>query len=164
MAHGQDVANLDATEDGSRLSARPRITRATSWVLRRSAAVISNSRWLADRLTERIPLPDAKIAIADCGVDLGAFSPRPRAEARSEVGWDGEGPAFLCLGSLIERKNVLRLADAFALLGRGRLAFVGDGPLRGALEGGAGVLVTGRVPQSDVPAWVAASRSSASPP
>ena len=148
MAHGQDVANLGAV---------PGITRATSWVLRRSAAVISNSRWLADRLTEMIPLPDANITVADCGVDLDAFSPRPQAEARSEVRWDGEGPAFLCVGSLIERKNVVRLADAFASLGHGRLAFVGDGPLHGALEGRAGVRVTGRVPQSDVPAWVAAS-------
>jgi glycosyltransferase involved in cell wall biosynthesis len=146
MAHGQDVANLRRF---------PGVTRATAGVIGRSAAVIANSRWLADRLTERIPIPDEKIAIADCGVDLDAFSPRPAAEARRELDWEGD-PAFLCVGSLIERKNVIRLADAFASFGRGRLAFVGDGPLRDQLEGRAGVLITGRIPQSDVPQWVAA--------
>jgi glycosyltransferase involved in cell wall biosynthesis len=147
MAHGQDVANLGGF---------PGVTRATAWVLHRSAAVIANSRWLADRLTERIPIPDERIAIADCGVDLDAFSPRPAAEARRALDWAGEGPAFLCVGSLIERKNVVRLADAFASFDRGRLAFVGDGPLRDQLEGRAGVRITGRIPQSDVPEWMAA--------
>jgi glycosyltransferase involved in cell wall biosynthesis len=147
MAHGQDVANLGRI---------PGVTTATRWVLRRSSAVIANSRWLADRLTEKIPAAESKIQIADCGVDLEAFSPRPAAEARRGLGWDGEGPAFLCVGSLIERKNVVRLADAFASLGRGRLAFVGDGPLRGALESRAGVTLAGRIPQADVPQWVAA--------
>ncbi len=110
MAHGQDVANLGRI---------PGVRAATRWVLRRSSAVIANSRWLAGRLTERIPAAEPKIEIADCGVDLDAFSPRPAAEARQALGWDGEGPAFLCVGSLIERKNVVRLADAFASLGRG---------------------------------------------
>jgi glycosyltransferase involved in cell wall biosynthesis len=147
MAHGQDVANLGRV---------PGVTAATRWVLRRSSAVIANSRWLADRLTERIPAAREKIEVADCGVDLQAFSPRPAAEARRELGWDGDGPAFLCVGSLIERKNVVRLADAFASLGQGRLAFVGDGPLRPALEGRPDVTLSGRVPQPDVPRWVAA--------
>jgi glycosyltransferase involved in cell wall biosynthesis len=147
MAHGQDVANLGRI---------PGVTAATRWVLRRSSAAIANSQWLADRLTQRIPAAEPKIAIADCGVDLEAFSPRPAAEARQALGWDGAGPAFLCVGSLIDRKNVVRLADAFASLGRGRLAFVGDGPLRSALEGRAGVTLAGRIPQSDVPQWVAA--------
>jgi glycosyltransferase involved in cell wall biosynthesis len=147
MAHGQDVANLGRI---------PGVRAATRWVLGRSAAVIANSRWLADRLIQEIPAAEPKIEIADCGVDLQAFSPRPAGEARSELGWDGEGPAFLCVGSLIDRKNVVRLADAFASLGRGRLAFVGDGPLRGALEGRPDVTLTGRIPQREVPSWVAA--------
>jgi glycosyltransferase involved in cell wall biosynthesis len=147
MAHGQDVANLGRI---------PGVTAATRWVLRRSSAVICNSRWLAGRLTERIPAAEPKIEIADCGVDLDAFSPRDATAARRELGWDGEGPAFLCVGSLIERKNVERLADAFGALGRGRLAFVGDGPQRSGLEGRPGVTLTGRIPQSAVPQWVAA--------
>jgi glycosyltransferase involved in cell wall biosynthesis len=147
MAHGQDVANLGRI---------PGVTAATRWVVRRAAAVICNSHYLALRLAERIPAAEPKLEIADCGVDLDAFSPRPAAEARRALGWDGEGPAFLCVGSLIERKNVVRLAEAFGSLGRGRLAFVGDGPLRPELEGRPGVTLTGRIPQAEVPQWVAA--------
>jgi glycosyltransferase involved in cell wall biosynthesis len=148
MAHGQDVANLGRV---------PGITAATRWVLGRSSAVIANSRWLAGRLTEEIPTAEPNLSIADCGVDLTAFAPRPATDARRELGWDGDGPAFVCVGSLIERKNVVGLADAFASLGRGRLAFVGDGPLRSQLEGRPEVTLTGRIPQKDVPDWVAAA-------
>lgn len=147
MAHGQDVANLGRI---------PGVTTITRWIVNRSAAVIANSRWLADRLAERIPAAAKKTSIADCGVDLEAFAPREADPARRRLGWEGEGPAFLCVGSLIERKNVVRLADAFEALGRGRLAFVGDGPLRSGLEGRPDVRVVGRVPQSEVPGWVAA--------
>jgi glycosyltransferase involved in cell wall biosynthesis len=147
MAHGQDVANLGRI---------PGVTTATRWVLGRSSAVIANSRWLAGRLAEQIPAAESKTEVADCGVDLEAFSPRPAESARHELDWDGEGPAFLCLGSLIERKNVVRLAEAFASLGRGRLAYVGDGPLRTELEGRPGVTLAGRIPQAEVPHWVAA--------
>jgi glycosyltransferase involved in cell wall biosynthesis len=147
MAHGQDVANLGRA---------PGITAATRWVLGKASAVIANSRWLADRLTERIPSAESRLTIADLGVDLDAFSPRSADEARRELGWEGDGPAFLCVGSLIERKNVVRLADAFASLGRGRLAFVGDGPLRPQLEARPNVTLAGRVPQAEVPRWLAA--------
>jgi glycosyltransferase involved in cell wall biosynthesis len=147
MAHGQDVANLGRIRG---------VSAATRWVVGRSSAVIANSHWLAGQLTERIPEAGPKIEVADLGVDLEAFSPRPADEARHELGWEGEGPAFLCVGSLIERKNVVRLAEAFSSLGWGRLAFVGDGPLRPELEGRPNVTLTGRVPQSEVPGWIAA--------
>jgi len=147
MAHGQDVANLSEIRGA---------LAATRRVVARADAVIANSRWLADRLAEAIPAAAAKLEIANCGVDLEAFRPLPAADARRELEWDGDGPAFLCVGSLIERKNVLRLADAFERLGSGRLAFVGDGPLRGALEGRPGIRITGRIPHAEVPTWIAA--------
>ena len=147
MAHGQDVANIGEIR-GAETGIR--------WVVGRAAAVIANSRWLADRLSTQIEAASPKLEVIDCGVDLDAFAPADRAAARAELGWEGDGPAFLCVGSLIERKNVVRLADAFERLGRGRLAFVGDGPLRDRLEGRAGVRLVGRVAQAEVPAWVAA--------
>ena len=55
----------------------------------------------------------------DCGVDLERFRGGDQSEARAALGWDGEGPAYLCVGSLEERKNVVRLADAFARLDGG---------------------------------------------
>ena len=146
MAHGQDVANLGRI---------PGVAAATRWVLGRSAAVIANSRWLADRLTDRIAAAERKIEVIDCGVDLEAFAPARAADARAELGWEGEGPAFLCVGSLIERKNVVAPGGRVRLTGRGRLAFVGDGPAAAAARG-ARVTLVGRVPQSEVPRWVAA--------
>lgn len=148
MAHGQDVANLGAI---------PGVSAATRGVLARSAAVICNSRWLAERLCARIPSARGRITIADCGIDLASFEPREGSAARAAVGWEGDGPRFVCVGSLIQRKNVVRLADAFAAFGRGHLAFVGDGPLRARLEGRDGVRVVGRIPQGHVPAWIAAA-------
>lgn len=139
MAHGTDVENCRR--------AAPR--RATAPVVGGAAAVIANSRWLAERLREHFP--GLEPVVADLGVDLGAFSSGHAAAA-----WSGDHPRFLCVGSLIERKNVVRLADAFAALGRGSLTFVGDGPLRDALEGRPGVTVVGRVPHDEVPAWIAA--------
>jgi glycosyltransferase involved in cell wall biosynthesis len=147
MAHGQDVANLGQIRGVEAITRR---------IVGRAAGLIVNSRWLADRLVERIPDAEAKIEIADCGVDLEAFTPAAAEATRTELGWVGDGPAFVCVGSLIERKNVARLADAFERLGRGRLAFVGDGPLRTALEGRNGVRVIGRVPQAEARRWIAA--------
>lgn len=147
MAHGQDVANLETM----RWARRP-----TRLVLARAAEVIVNSRWLGDRLAERLPGAARGFEVIDCGVDLDDFAPRPAAEARAALGWEGKGPALVCVGSLIGRKNVIALADAHARLGRGRLAFVGDGPLRGELEGRQGVLVVGRVSHAEVPDWIAA--------
>ena len=71
---------------------------------------------------------------------------------------NGDGaPSFVCVGSLSERKNVVRLADAFARLEGGSLTFVGDGPLRPRLEGRDGVRITGRVGHSEVPRYIAAA-------
>ncbi len=146
-AHGQDVANAEHEP----------LRRATRWTVRRAARVIAVSSWLRDRLVAAVPEAAGKTDVIDCGVDLDRFAPRDAGDARASVGWDPVGTAFLCLGSLTERKNVLALARAFADRGEGSLAFVGDGPLRGALEGRTRVLLAGRVPHDEVPAWLAAA-------
>ena len=147
-AHGQDVEN----------ARRSRVVRtATRFSIGKAEAVIVVSRWLLDRLADAIPEAREKSSVIDCGVDLARFAPRDAATARAEVGWSPEGTTFLCLGSLIERKNVLRLARAFERHGEGGLAFVGDGPLRPALAGRAGIQLVGRVQHDQVTAWVAAA-------
>jgi glycosyltransferase involved in cell wall biosynthesis len=140
MAHGSDVANLQ----------RAPLREATRPVVRGAAAVIANSRWLAGRLQAHYP--GLTCEVCDLGVDLREFSPDAAPAA-----WPGEHPRFLCVGSLIERKNVLGLAEAFERLGRGSLVFVGDGPLRERLEGRPRVTVVGRVPHEAVPSWIAAA-------
>lgn len=156
MAHGTDV------ENARRLGPVRLATRA---VVARSAAVVANSRWLADRLVDVVPAAADRLTVADCGVDLERFAPNDPDAARAAVGWDdagAAGPRFLAIGSLIERKNVVRLADAFARVRdasapTASLAFLGDGPLRGELEGRPGVRVVGRVAHDEVPRWVAAA-------
>jgi glycosyltransferase involved in cell wall biosynthesis len=137
-AHGQDVAN--ATEYPF---VRPFIRR----VVRGAATVIPVSDWLRARLEQSAPEARGKSEVVNCGVDLARFSPLPRSQHT--------GPAFVCVGSLIERKNVVRLADAFGRLGDGTLTFVGDGPLRSRLEGRPGVTVTGYRPHDAVPGYLA---------
>jgi glycosyltransferase involved in cell wall biosynthesis len=146
-AHGQDVRNIGAI---------PGVRAATRYVVRRAAVVVAVSDWLRRELEAAVPESTGKTEVVDCGVDLARFAVREPAEPRTEIGWQPEGTAFLCLGALSERKNVLRLARAFGRRGEGTLAFVGDGVLRGALEGRQGIELVGRVPHEAVPAWVSA--------
>ena len=148
-AHGQDVANI-----GSKLGVR----RATRHVVERASTVIAVSHWLRERLESALAEARGKTEVIDCGVDLERFAPREAEDARAQLGWKAdEGTAFLCLGGLTERKNVLRLARAFERRGEGTLTFVGDGALRPALEGRARIGVVGRVGHDEVPAWIAGS-------
>jgi glycosyltransferase involved in cell wall biosynthesis len=139
-AHGQDVANV---------TRYPFVRRPTRLVVRRAAAVIAVSEWLRGELERGVPEAAGKTEVVSCGVDLDRFRPLEHA--------GGPSPAFVCVGSLIERKNVVRLADAFARLGEGTLTFVGDGDLRARLEGRAGVTITGYVPHDAVPGYLAAA-------
>ncbi len=147
-AHGQDVENARANAV---------VRTATRYVVRRASTVIAVSGWLQNRLEGVIPEAALKTEVIDCGADLERFMSRDAAQARAAVGWDGDGTAFICLGSLSERKNVLRLARAFERRGEGTLTFVGDGPLREALAGRPGINLAGRVTHDEVPAWIAAS-------
>ncbi|HEY2777407.1 MAG TPA: glycosyltransferase [Gaiellaceae bacterium] len=141
-AHGRDVRNIGAI---------PGIRRATARVVARAASVIAVSDYLRRELEDKLPAARGKVDVVDSGVDLERFSLDVSAAETLE------SPAFLHVGSLTERKNVVRLADAFAALGRGSLTFVGDGPLRSRLEGRPFVRVVGRVPHADVPSWLAAA-------
>ena len=141
-AHGRDVRNIGAY---------PGIRAATRFVARRASSLIAVSDYLRRELEAKIPEARGKTEVVDCGVDLSLFGTRPV----SDTGPVQNGPVFVCVGSLIERKNVVRLADAFATLDEGRLVFVGDGPLRSELEGRPNVEITGRVPHDEVPRYVA---------
>jgi glycosyltransferase involved in cell wall biosynthesis len=143
-AHGRDVRNIGAY---------PGIHAATRFVARRASALIAVSDYLRRELELKIPEARGKTEVVDCGVDLELFRPWPVPG----TGRGQNGPVFLCIGSLTERKNVVRLADAFARLGRGRLIFLGDGPLRPQLEGRPNVEVNGRVPHDEVPRFLAES-------
>ena len=110
--------------------------------------MIAVSDYLRRELETKVPEARGKTEVIDSGVDLERFSVEPAPEG---------GPHFLCLGALSERKNVVRLAEAFERFGSGTLTFVGDGPLRAQLEGRAGVEVVPSVPHDEVPARIAAA-------
>lgn len=138
-AHGRDVLNVGTY---------PGIRAATRMVVRRAVAVVAVSDYLRRELEAKVPEARGKVDVVDCGVDLELFRVRPAPA----------GPTrFLCVGALIERKNVVRLADAFAQLDEGTLAFVGDGPLRPQLEGRDRVELVGAVPHGDIAGWIARS-------
>jgi glycosyltransferase involved in cell wall biosynthesis len=138
-AHGRDVRNVGAI---------PGIGTLTRRTVARAAAVIAVSDYLRRELEAKVPEARGKTAVIDSGVDLERFRVEPAPAG---------GPHFLCLGSLSERKNVLRLATAFERYGEGTLTFVGDGPLRPRLEGRPGIELAGAVPHDEVPARIAAA-------
>jgi glycosyltransferase involved in cell wall biosynthesis len=138
-AHGQDVRNVGRT---------PFIRFATRFVIRRAAGVIAVSDWLRTELEAKIPEARGRTEVVDCGVDLERFDVRPAP--------DGP-PRYLCIGALIDRKNVVRLAEAFARVADGTLTFVGDGPLRERLAGRPGVHLAGDVSHEEIPARIAAA-------
>jgi glycosyltransferase involved in cell wall biosynthesis len=141
-AHGRDVRNIGAY---------PGIRGVSRFVARRASSLIAVSDYLRRELEAKVPEARGKTEVVDCGVDLELFRPRPV----SDTGQGRDGPVFVCVGSLIERKNVVRLADAFARVGEGRLVFVGDGPLRPQLEGRPDVEVVGFVPHDELPNYMA---------
>ena len=136
-AHGRDVRNIGWL---------PGIGAATALVVRRATTVICVSKYLRVELETKLPDACGKTEVVSSGVDLERFTVEPAP--------DGP-PRFLCVGALEERKNVVRLAEAFARLGEGTLIFAGDGPLRARLEGRDAVRLLGRVPHSDVPRLLA---------
>jgi len=153
VAHGRDVRNIGE---------RRGVARGMRLLARRADHVVAVSRFLADDLERRVPQLAGRVTVIDSGVDVESrFTPGLHADARARLGdrWGTPpaGPAFLFVGSLDERKNVVPLADAFARLGEGSLTFVGDGPLREQLAGRAGVRLVGRVEHDEVVTWMRAS-------
>ena len=126
----------------------PGIAAATRFVVRRAATVVCVSEYLRRELETKLPEARGKTEVVSSGVDLERFAVAPAPEGP---------PRFLCVGALEERKNVVRLADAFARVGEGTLTFAGDGPLRAQLEGRAGVTLVGRVPHDEIPRLLAES-------
>lgn len=153
VAHGRDVRNIGE---------RRGVEFAMRLLARRADRIIAVSRFLGDDLVRRMPALAGRVDVIDAGVDVETtFTPGLHADARARLGdrWaaDGEGPHYLFVGSLDERKNVLRLAEAFSRLDRGTLTLVGDGPLRGRLQGRERVYLAGRVPHDEVVTWMRAA-------
>ena len=149
--HGSDI-NVMAKLPGPR--------RQTAWALSRAARVVAVSRALADEVAA-LGVPREQIAVVMNGVDPELFHVRDRAAARSALGLTG-GPLALYVGNLKPEKGVLDLARAWDKVARelpdARLAIVGGGPMREALEAALPPRATlvGAQPLAQIPTWMAA--------
>jgi glycosyltransferase involved in cell wall biosynthesis len=101
------------------------------------------------------------------GVDTQRFQPQPQAQARAALGLDG-APLLLSVGHLVPVKGHDIALQALAQLAPrypgARLVFVGDGPLRAALQAQAQALgisaqvhFAGAVPNDQLAAWYSAA-------
>jgi glycosyltransferase involved in cell wall biosynthesis len=147
-AHGTDVGNVERSRFAKALT-----RHATS----RASRVIAVSDWLRMRLVAELPELAEKVDVIDCGVDMNLFDARDGREARVRLGWDGEPPYYLFVGTLDERKHVLPLVHAFTRIGEGSLAIVGAGPLRDELYDRPGVKLCGPVPHAQIAEWMSAA-------
>lgn len=151
-AHGRDVRNVGSV---------PLFRALTRFVLKRASGLIAVSQYLANDLQRRLGSIPVPVWIIDCGVDTKRFAPQDQVPARARVKWDEwhsreGGAAFLFVGSLDDRKNVIRLVEAFDQLGDGTLTLVGDGPLRDQVAVHEHVACVGRVEHPVVRDWIAA--------
>src|SRR5579884_2788803 len=145
-AHGRDVRNVGEL---------PGVAAATRLVVRRASTVICVSVYLQRELETKLPEARGKVEVVSSGVDRERFAVAEAPPAGP--------PGFLCVGALDERKNVVRLADAFARLAEGTLTFAGDGPMRSRLEGRESVRLLGPVPHHEIPRLLAECRVLAQP-
>lgn len=98
--------------------------------LRRAAEVMCISHWHRDFYRQWQDLPEERLPVVRCGVDLHKFSPGPG------------GGGLLTVGRLVPKKGIDTLIRAMAILAEGpntnpdrhRLTIVGDGPERRELE------------------------------
>jgi glycosyltransferase involved in cell wall biosynthesis len=178
MVQGSDTFHLQ----------HPVRRRAILTAARRAAGFVCVSRNLAERLTGA-GVSAAKVHVVPNGVDGGRFRFRAREEARRSVGVSGcrstgvgslgttvrGGQWVLFVGNLVPVKGPDLLLEAWGRVARGKgqggraeggksLVFVGDGPMRRALERRAAelgiaesVVFAGSRPHDEVAAWMNAA-------
>lgn len=83
-------------------------------------AVICNSRMVRDEILHYFAVPEEKLHVIYSGVDTAAYHPRlktlHRETIRKQHAIPQEAPLFLFVGSGFERKGVVTLLAAFALV------------------------------------------------
>lgn len=88
----------------------------------------------SDEVTElrRLGVPDGRVTVVPCGVDLEHFRPAPRALDRGDLDRDpGPGHRLLSIGRLVERKGVDTVIQALVDLPGVELRVAGGPPPEG---------------------------------
>ncbi len=140
----------------------PTPRRRLQRLAREAAALVAVSAALAEVWVE-LGAPRERVQVIHNGVDFQHFRPLPRAAARARLGLP-PGPWVLTVGELIPRKGIDLLVRALVELSGFRLAVVGEGPGRAALERlarelgvAARVVFAGARPPQELPWWYAAA-------
>ena len=111
--------------------------RAKRWILRGSAAVISNTRAGAELVARRCGVGAERIDVVPNGLDLPAPASAMRDDARRAVGLAPDVVLALFVGRLVPEKNLPLLLDALSRIPaerRPRLWLAGEGPERARIE------------------------------
>ena len=137
---------------------------ATRWLYRNATSrVVTTGDALRAQLVRDNGLDPARVDSVPTGIDATAFAPRPRDAARGELGIEMAAPVIGIVATLRSWKGHRFLVEAMPRLAHrdARLAIVGDGPQRAALEAQVDALgLRDRVifagQQPDVMRWLAA--------
>lgn len=92
-------------------------------------ALITVSQALARKL-EQMGVDSARVTTLRNGVDTVRFAPRDREAARARIGFNAQGPVWLCVGHLLEGKGMHLAIEALPRAPGVTLVLVGDGPDR----------------------------------
>lgn len=107
--------------------------------LGKAAASIGVCKALVDEMQGLGAAPE-KLHVLRNGVDLNRFSPIPKQDARSALGWDKYQKTLISVGYLIERKGHHIAIEAMPNLPEFRLEIIGRGPDQDKLKQLAGEL------------------------
>jgi glycosyltransferase involved in cell wall biosynthesis len=148
----------------------PLVRRQIRTALRGAAAVIAVSQDLADEMRS-LGLTDGPIHVIPNGVDRALFYPRPRVDARRELGLPDNGPLVVCVAHLVGEHGHAMLLRGVAHEDAPRdlhLYLVGGGTERARIEALVRSLglekrvhLLGPVEHKRVPAWYCAADASA---
>jgi glycosyltransferase involved in cell wall biosynthesis len=142
-AHGYDIHRKPPPDFAARAGA--------------ARAVVTVSRANADYITRTFGVPESRLRVIPCGIDIDQFSPargRPR----------GSEPLIVCVARMVAVKNLGILLQACARLRDRKIGFrcvvIGEGPCRKELEALRAQLslenaveMPGAAPQGEVARW-----------
>ena len=137
---------------------------ATRWLYRRATGrIVTTGDALRAQLIRDNGIDPLRIDSVPTGIDGARFTPRDRASARQALGLPGDGALIGVVATLRSWKGHRFLLEALSRMthANARLAIVGDGPQRAALEAQTDALsVRERVifagQQDDVAPWLSA--------
>ena len=124
------------SEHGRTFNDRPLRFTVQRLFSRYTDRIFSVTEQLKQDLVRHISIPADRIEVLYNGVDLGRFKPVSRMEIRARLGFQTDDRVVGSVGRLVAVKNYPLLLQAIGSLGLShvKLALVGEGPERGALE------------------------------